>query len=103
GYSSLSYLKRFPIDTLKIDRSFVNEIGINSSGEAIIKAIIAMGQSLGLRLVAEGVEQLNQLQYLALQSCEVVQGYYFSKPLFAKEFLEFYHNQGAHRRSAASA
>ncbi len=103
GYSSLSYLKRFPIDTLKIDRSFVNEIGINSSGEAIIKAIIAMGQSLGLRLVAEGVEQLNQLQYLALQSCEVVQGYYFSKPLFATDFIAFYHNQGIHRHSAASA
>jgi len=82
GYSSLSYLKRFPIHTLKIDKSFVMDIGKNNDhGDAIVAAILSMAQSLGLQTVAEGVETALQLAFLTERGCDLVQGYYFSKPL----------------------
>jgi diguanylate cyclase (GGDEF)-like protein/PAS domain S-box-containing protein len=81
GYSSLNYLKRFPIDTVKIDRSFVMEIPASSDDMAITTAVIAMAHRLDLEVVAEGIETLEQLKFLADQQCEYGQGYLFSKPV----------------------
>jgi diguanylate cyclase (GGDEF)-like protein/PAS domain S-box-containing protein len=86
GYASLTYLKRFPIDVLKIDRSFVQNIGIDSDDEAIIQSILALAHSLGKECVAEGVENAEQLAFLKGLSCQHFQGYLFSKPV-AKEHV----------------
>ena len=85
GYSSLAYLKRFPIDTLKIDQSFVRDLGTNAGDTAIASAVIAMAHGLGLRVVAEGVEREEQLEFLRRQRCDHYQGYLFSRPLAADE------------------
>ena len=81
GYSSLSYLKRFPIDTLKIDKSFTQDISGNHDGSSIVSAIAALGRSLDLSLVAEGVETVEQREFLESQKCDRMQGYLLSKPL----------------------
>jgi diguanylate cyclase (GGDEF)-like protein/PAS domain S-box-containing protein len=86
GYSSLSYLRRFPIDLLKIDRSFINEVVQNPDDAAITATIIAMARSLRLATVAEGVETVEQMEFLKRNGCRVVQGYLFSKPLPAADF-----------------
>jgi diguanylate cyclase (GGDEF)-like protein len=86
GYSSLAYLKRFPIDTLKIDQSFVRDIGSVADDSAIAAAVIAMAHGLGLRVVAEGVEREEQLAFLRRQRCDHFQGYLFSRPLAPEEF-----------------
>ena len=86
GYSSLSYLKRFSIDTLKIDRSFVNDIITDPDDRAITSAIIAMARSLDLSVVAEGVETLAQSELLQALGCSVMQGYFYGRPMAAKEF-----------------
>jgi diguanylate cyclase (GGDEF)-like protein/PAS domain S-box-containing protein len=84
GHSSLNYLRRFDVDHLKIDRSFVAGIGSESSDETIVKAIIAMGHSLGMMVVAEGVENREQLEFLRAHKCDRVQGYLFSRPVDAQ-------------------
>lgn len=85
GYSSLSYLRELPIDTLKIDRSFINHVDENPADQAIVGAILAMAKSLGLRVVAEGVETAAQLQVLSRHGCEIAQGFFFSRPLPAEQ------------------
>lgn len=90
GYSSLSYLKQFPISKLKIDRSFVNDITDDPEDEAIIRAIIAMGQTLKLKIIAEGVENHQQLALLQNIGCDSYQGYFFSKPLAEEDFYNKY-------------
>lgn len=81
GYSSLSYLKRFPVDYLKIDRSFVEELKGNAEDAMLVSGIIRLAHTLGMRVVAEGVESVEQLQRLQGLGCDLAQGYYFSKPL----------------------
>ena len=88
GYSSLSYLKRFPIDTLKIDRSFTMGIPEDGSDCAIASTIISIGQQLGHRVIAEGVETAEQMEFLRGAGCDEVQGYLFSRPLAAGPFEE---------------
>jgi diguanylate cyclase (GGDEF)-like protein len=88
GYSSFSYLKHFPLDTLKIDRSFIREIAINPDDAAITTAIIAMGHALGLRVIAEGVETEAHLTLLQSQGCDEVQGYLVGRPVPADRFVD---------------
>jgi diguanylate cyclase (GGDEF)-like protein/PAS domain S-box-containing protein len=85
GYSSLNHLKRFPIDTLKIDRSFVHGITTNSDDASIVAAVVSMGRHLHMRVVAEGVETPEQLAFLQHHECPFGQGYYFSRPVAARE------------------
>jgi diguanylate cyclase (GGDEF)-like protein/PAS domain S-box-containing protein len=87
GYSSLTYLQRFPLDILKVDRSFVEELGVSVEGEEIVSAVISLAHALGLRVVAEGVETTLQLEVLQAFECDLAQGYLFSKPLPASEIV----------------
>ncbi|RCX07709.1 putative bifunctional diguanylate cyclase/phosphodiesterase [Marinomonas foliarum] len=93
GYSSLAYLKKFPIQTLKIDRSFINDLGLDSDNDAIVKATIAMAKSLNLKVIAEGVETRSQFDLLDGYGCQEVQGYLFSKPLCGEDFLRYMSSQ----------
>jgi diguanylate cyclase (GGDEF)-like protein len=88
GYSSLGYLKRFPIDTLKVDRSFIRDIPADSGDKKIAQAIIAMAHALRLEVVAEGVENAEQLKFLRAQHCDAVQGYFLFRPLPVDEATE---------------
>jgi EAL domain-containing protein (putative c-di-GMP-specific phosphodiesterase class I) len=92
GYSSLAHLKRFPIDTLKVDRSFIREIPSDAEDRAIAEAIIAMGKTLSLTVVAEGVETPEQQTFLSARACDEMQGYYFSTPVPADEFAALLRN-----------
>lgn len=96
GYSSLSYLKRFPINVLKIDRAFVNDISANPDDAAIVNAVIALGKSMHMSIVAEGVETQVQLNYLREMGCHVAQGFLISKPLAVEAFETWLrqHSQG---------
>jgi EAL domain-containing protein (putative c-di-GMP-specific phosphodiesterase class I) len=89
GYSSLAYLRRFPIDALKIDRSFVSDITTDVDDATIIRAVIGMAHSLGLKVVAEGVENEAQLTFLTANGCDEMQGYYYSPPLSAEDCTVF--------------
>ena len=89
GYSSLSYLKRFPLDALKLDRTFVSGLGTDRTEVAIAAAIITMARALGMEVVAEGVENTDQLACLRELECPLGQGFYFARPMPAEEVPEF--------------
>lgn len=91
GYSSLTYLKHFPIDILKIDRSFVTDIASDAQSGAIVDTIIKLAHNLDMRVVAEGVETREQLEFLKAHGCDEIQGFLFSKPLPARDFLALLH------------
>lgn len=90
GYSSLDYLRRLPLDILKIDMSFTSGIGVSDNDEEIVKVMIRMGHAMGLKVICEGVETREQLQFLQLHGCDQVQGYYFSKPKSVKDMTELF-------------
>ena len=92
GYSSLSYLKRFYIDELKIDKEFISDIVDTSTEEKVVNAIMALAKSLGMKVVAEGVETETQLNYLRSHDCDYAQGYYFSRPCELSKFKELLKN-----------
>ena len=89
GYSSLSYLKRFEVDKLKIDQSFIRDLVSDPENAAIVRAIIQMARSLGLRTIAEGVEDKQVIDYLRIYHCDEAQGYYYSRPLPPQEFMAY--------------
>ena len=86
GYSSLSYLRKFPVDALKIDQSFVRQISTAGDDTTIVTAMISMGRSLNLRVIAEGVETSEELAFLQAHHCDEAQGYYFSRPVPPQQF-----------------
>jgi len=92
GYSSFSYLKSFPVDIIKIDRSFIRDIESDLNNRAIISAMIMMAHALGLRVLAEGVENEQQLEFLKKHQCDLVQGFYYAKPMAADVLLSEYSN-----------
>lgn len=100
GHSSLSYLRRFPLDEIKIDRSFIQQVHDNPEDAAIVEAIIALAKALGLSIVAEGVETHSQLSFLQQRGCDTIQGFLFSRPLPGELFPSFVTQEQAKTRSA---
>ena len=89
GYSSLAYLKRFKVDKLKIDQSFIRDLANDPDDAAIVRAVIQMARSLGLRTIAEGVEDQQTLDHLRLYHCDEAQGYHYARPMPASDFLDY--------------
>lgn len=100
GYSSLSYLKRFPVDKLKIDQSFIRECHNNDEDKAIVNTIVTLGKSLGLSLIAEGVEEQTHVEFLKQIGCEEIQGYWYSRPLKPDDLLAFLTSESTQEVSA---
>ena len=88
GYSSLNYLRRFPVDSLKIDRSFICDVATDPSGASVVSSVINIAHSLNMAAIAEGVETREQLAFLVGCNCDMLQGYLFSKPLPVEEFTD---------------
>jgi EAL domain-containing protein (putative c-di-GMP-specific phosphodiesterase class I) len=86
GYSCLSYLKQLPVDTVKIDKSFVLNVSRDPGDAAVVEAIIAMAHRLGIRVIGEGVETNEQLEFIRLRGCDLAQGFFFSRPLSGEAF-----------------
>jgi diguanylate cyclase (GGDEF)-like protein/PAS domain S-box-containing protein len=99
-YSTLAYVKHFPVDRLKIDQCFVRDIATNPSDAAIVRAIVSLGHSLDLEIVAEGVETLQQTTMLRAEGCDEVQGFYFAGPMSAEDLISFVRENRARARSA---
>ena len=89
GYSSLTYLKQLPVDTIKIDKSFIDDITEDNTQSNLVNAIIEMAHILGLNVVAEGIEEIEQQDRLLESSCDLLQGYYISKPLPTEQAVNF--------------
>ncbi len=102
GYSSLSYLKRFPADVLKIDRAFISDIIEDESDKSIVNAIIGLCKNFNLKVIAEGVETAAQFEHLQQQGCDIIQGYFFSKPLSGQKLVEKLGQQHCHPQSTQS-
>jgi len=92
GYSSLQYLRQYPFDTLKIDRSFVSGLPESSGDASLVRAITAMGRALGMQIVAEGVEEQAQADFLKAEGCDIFQGYFFGKPMNEIDFIAWLEN-----------
>jgi EAL domain-containing protein (putative c-di-GMP-specific phosphodiesterase class I) len=103
GYSSLSYLKRLPIEEIKVDRSFVMQMHVDANDFMIVRATVDLGRNLGLRVVAEGVEDLATFDRLADFGCDEAQGYYISKPLSVVEFTRWLSVRNLDRESGETA
>jgi len=102
GFSSLSYLRSFPFDRIKIDRSFVSEIADNQECRSIVSAVAALGQSLGMTTTAEGIETFDQLQLVKAEGCTDLQGYYFSVPIPVEDVPRYLAGQGATKVAGAA-
>lgn len=89
GYSSLAYLKKFPVDTLKIDKAFITDISSDSDDVAIVEAVLGLGKHFNMKVVAEGIEDESQLEFLKASGCDVAQGYFVSKPLNSEQYTEW--------------
>jgi EAL domain-containing protein (putative c-di-GMP-specific phosphodiesterase class I) len=100
GYSSLAYVKNFPVDRLKIDQCFIRNVDTDPNDAAIVRAVISLGHSLGISVLAEGVETADKVAYLRAEGCDEVQGYYFSRPVPAADFIGQVENDAAYARTA---
>ncbi len=102
GYSSLSYLQQMPFDVIKIDKTFVDRIGMGDPSDKICRTIIRMAHEMGKTAIAEGVENIEQFEFLRENDCDFAQGYYYSKPLRNEEFVAFIEKEEFHtqRRKA---
>jgi EAL domain-containing protein (putative c-di-GMP-specific phosphodiesterase class I) len=89
GYASLMHLKRFPVDVIKIDRSFISDMEVDTNNAAIVKAVLSLGQSLGIEVVAEGVETAVQAALLLEHGCDLGQGYHFGRPMPGRDVSQF--------------
>jgi EAL domain-containing protein (putative c-di-GMP-specific phosphodiesterase class I) len=89
GYSSLAHLQRFPVDALKIDRSFINRLSQNSEGETLIHTLVQLGKALSIETLAEGIEQEEELEVLRHEHCDSGQGFLFARPLDAEAAAQF--------------
>jgi EAL domain-containing protein (putative c-di-GMP-specific phosphodiesterase class I) len=101
GYSSLSYLRKFPFDRIKIDRSFITDMTGDDDSIAIVRAVSALGRSLGMSTTAEGVETAEQLERVRSEGCTEVQGYLFSAPRPASEIADMLRHANGHERAVA--
>jgi EAL domain-containing protein (putative c-di-GMP-specific phosphodiesterase class I) len=99
GYSAINYLRNYPVDFLKIDKSFINDLNTDTQDRTLVEVIIKMGGALGIKVIAEGVEELDQMQQLESMGCDFIQGYWLSRPVPLKQFIPLCHlhmsNQGA--------
>jgi EAL domain-containing protein (putative c-di-GMP-specific phosphodiesterase class I) len=103
GYSSMSYLQRFPIDKLKIDRTFINDVTSSNDDASIVSAIVSLGHTLNLKVIAEGVETPEQLEFLQMLGCDQYQGYHYSRPMPAAEFAELIRHDASGHEAATPA
>lgn len=99
GYSAINYLRQYPVESLKIDKSFIAELGVSRQAETLVKVIVQMAKSLNIRVTAEGVETQEQMDLLSTIGCDYMQGYFFARPIPAEQFLQFIHASAARSQS----